>query len=73
MVTIYLVNVLHITLIYSQYTPSVIIISMPLNDNNNPWIHMEYGHSYILKIYICKSYYIELYYLEYTKYTFVYS
>jgi hypothetical protein len=32
---IYLVNILHRTLIYSKYTPSVTIILKPFNANNN--------------------------------------
>jgi hypothetical protein len=35
MVVIYLVNILHKTLIYSRYTPSVTITSRLFNVNNN--------------------------------------
>ncbi len=36
MATIYLVNILHKTLIYSKYTHIVSIIERPFNANNNP-------------------------------------
>ncbi len=36
MVPIYLVNILHKTLIYSKYILNVTIISTPFNANNNP-------------------------------------
>jgi len=73
MVTMYLINNLHKNLTCSKYIFSVTIISKLLNVNNNHWIHMKYGHSYIFKVYICKSQYTQLSPLEYTKYTFVYS
>jgi hypothetical protein len=52
----YLLNILHITLIiYSKYIPNGTIIWKPINVYNNLWIHMEYDHSYTFKVYICKS------------------
>jgi len=41
MVAIYLFNILHITVMYTKYIFSVMIISKPLNVNNNPWIHIN--------------------------------
>jgi hypothetical protein len=58
MATMYLLNILHRTLIHSKYILGGTIIWKPFNVYNNPWIHMEYGHSYTFKVYICKSYYI---------------